>query len=105
MSDGDGYPTDEELEQIRTWDYRDPLGLMAFIRPLWEDHGRWAEDTIDDDTGLQGRGLYSRYLISTLGWSGNESLIEAMQENAMFWTLSWYSSQRGGHYEFRTRPL
>ena len=40
--------------------------------------------------------------ISTGGWSGNEDLIGAMQNNAMLWIMTWVSSRRGGHYTFHS---
>lgn len=105
MPDDDGYPTEEELEKVRTWDFKDPLGLLAYVKGMWAYPDYWREEPIVDVHGLQGSGAYSRFLISTAGWSGNESLIAAMEQNTMFWTLAWYSSRRGGHYEFRVRPL
>ncbi len=91
--DDDGYPTEEELAKIRAWPWQDSAGLMAFIKSIWylADWG-WHEKP-----GEKGK---VHYAISTAGWSGNESLIEAMQANEMFWLLNWKSSRRGGHYEF-----
>lgn len=84
----DGYPTEEELTRIKEWDYKDFVGLMEFLGELWDykDFG-WKQN---DYT----------YTLSTAGWSGNESLIDALQENSMFWTVCWQSSRRGGHYVF-----
>lgn len=86
MSD---YPTDEELKKIREWPGNDFSGLMAFIQPLWAygDYGYWSQDR-------------DYYYISTAGWSGNESIIEAMQENFILWSLYWCQSKTGGHYVF-----
>lgn len=90
--DKDGYPDEEELQAIRTWDWHDLDGLMAFVHDLWTyaDCGYW------DQQG-------DAYRLSTGGWSGNEDIIEALQENRMFWTLCWVSSRRGGHYEFEVK--
>lgn len=41
-----------------------------------------------------------RYTFSTGGWSGNEDLIRAMEQNWMIWSLTWVQSRRGGHYIF-----
>ena len=87
--DNDGYPDDEELERIRMWPSEDLLGLLAFV----EARCRYA------DWGWRRRG--STYRVSTFGWSGNESLIGALQANWTFWVLCWQSSRRGGHYLFR----
>lgn len=87
----DGYPDEDELRRIREWPHEGGFpGLMDFVRERWA-YADWGW-TVDGET--------KTYRISTGGWSGNESLVEALQENTMFWTLCWESSRRGGHYEF-----
>jgi hypothetical protein len=62
---------------------------MAFVRSCWKyaDWG-WTQE---------GR----RFAIFTGGWSGNEELIGAMQENFVFWAICWEWSHKGGHFEFQ----
>jgi hypothetical protein len=43
--------------------------------------------------------------LCTHGWSGCEEMIDALQENMLFWTMYWYSTTRGGLYEFRSRTV
>jgi hypothetical protein len=90
--DGYGYPTDEALERITRWEYEDGwVELMDFIRSIW-----WASDW-----GFHVEELGKlTYNLSTGGWSGNESIVQAMQRNYLFWTLTWMQSRRGGHYTF-----
>ena len=85
----DRYPTDSELDQIKRFEPMQFMDMMRFIREIWnyEDIGYW-----------QKRGR--TYWLHTGGWSGNESIIEAMIENRMFWCVCWVSSKRGGHYRF-----
>lgn len=92
--DPDGYPDEEELTRIETWDAADLLGLLRFVRSLWwmPDWG-WSEV-------LSATFPRVRFDLSTGGWSGNESLIEALKKNLYFWASCWVSSRRGGHYEF-----
>lgn len=85
--DGDGYPTDRTLDRIAKWPYTDLRGLADYVRSLW-NYPSYARK----------RG--NRYLLSTAGWSGNESLIGALQQNYMFWAICWESSRRGGHHVF-----
>lgn len=105
MLDEDGYPTDTALDIIREWTFQmNQKELFEFIKSIWwmPDWG-WKEcESIDELTNERG---YS-YHISTGGWSGNESIIQAMQENKwMFWSLSWVQSRRGGHHIFELRKL
>jgi hypothetical protein len=84
------YPTKEELERIRKWPLNEYESLMEFVHSIW-----WMPDW-----GWRQKG--KTYHISTGGWSGNEDIICAMQDNDnFFWTMCWESSRRGGHYVFK----
>lgn len=90
MPDQDGYPTEAELDRIRTWPpsagWRE---AFAFIRTCW-----WAADWGFSEQG-------DAYSLSTGGWSGNEEIITAMMANKLLWTVCWSSVRRGGHYVFQ----
>lgn len=93
----DGYPTEETLHKIRTNNATpsaSPIELMQFVKENWwaPDFG-WRE-SIDSD------GTSTSYSLSTGGWSGNEQLISALEQNYAFWYLYWQSSSRGGHFVF-----
>jgi hypothetical protein len=87
------YPTDEQLRQVSDWDdWQDVEGWLALVRSLWwQPQWGWMEGTDDASHRI--------YSLSTGGWSGNESLIDAMQDN-MLWAVVWSASFRGGHYQF-----
>jgi hypothetical protein len=81
--DSDGYPTDETLKIISEWDGNDVHGWVNYIREAWNHRcGR-----IWEDGGM--------IKFATGGWSGNESIIQAMTKNIL-WTMLWESSHRGG---------
>ena len=89
----DGYPSEETLKSIadvKVNTYTDCIALLQAIRPIWQfaDAGYWAQ-------------VGDTFLVSTAGWSGNESIVDALQQNHMFWALCWESSRRGGHYTFK----
>lgn len=98
--DEDGvYPLESALEKIKNWNYNDKIGYFNFIKSLWlyADSGYWTEMPIT--TELTNKPAI-RYLISTAGWSGNESLLEALQNNYIIFSTTWVQSRRGGHYIF-----
>ena len=95
--DEDGYPTDEELETIRKYKFQtweDVLDLLEHIRELW-----WHNS---DGFVLKGKNILKLQL-HTWGWSGNESVIGALEQNTMFYPLFWVESRLGGHYKFEFR--
>ena len=103
--DADGYPTEDELEKIKTWGANDYFGWFEFIKTCWwaADWG-WSEE--DGTERFSPNEPVHWWRISTGGWSGNESVIAAMlstkiaQGGSGLWDMAWYSTRRGGHYEF-----
>jgi len=89
--DADGYPEEAELKAVREWRAEDFDGLWVYLRERWCSSGSMAESA--DKNGV--------WWCATGGWSGNESLIAALEENRLFWAFHWWSSRRGGRYEFK----
>lgn len=87
--DKDGYPTEETLKAVREWPCEDFEGLIAFMKRAWQ----WPEFIQPLPQG--------GYSFSTGGWSGNEDLMQALEENRPVYFMYWYASLRGGHYEYR----
>lgn len=90
------YPDEEDLLTIACWTYKDPpdyYHLMQYIKGLWHWDDYFTQ--IDDNN----------YELHTGGWSGNEQIISALQENTLFWTLCWEESRNGGHYKFNICEL
>ena len=103
--DDDGYPTEDALTIIELWHWDDIPGWFKFIENIWHLRGwGWSEGLFpkDNDFDISDKQRYE-YHISTAGWSGNEDIIRAMQENDMLWHLTWVQSRRGGHYIFELR--
>lgn len=91
--DDDGYPTEELLEYIKNYkinSFGNALIILELVKDVW-----WSKNMLvwEEDGG-------DTLHMATGGWSGNESLIYAMQENYILWHLLWHSSTRGGKYVF-----
>lgn len=101
LLDEDGYPTESALDKITSWHWDDPIGWFKFINDIWymKSWG-WHEGPSNTSTPVV---PVQEYNISTAGWSGNESIIAAMQNNRMLWYLTWVQSRRGGHYIFKVK--
>jgi len=109
LLDEDGYPTYAALEIIKIWDWNDAKGWFDFIQSIWHLKS-WGWNEYDEPHEWSESEKYKnvmvhRYNISTAGWSGNESIIRAMQSNEMLWDLNWVESRRGGHYIFELRTF
>lgn len=92
--DDDGYPTDEVLEWIENYNPFENGGfseLLEILVDLW----RW-DDYIEIKRPYKGR---KTIWLHTGGWSGNESIINALNKNVYFW-INWKLSKVGGHYKF-----
>jgi hypothetical protein len=76
--DRDGYPAEETLEIIKQWDMNPSTmkDLMAFIASAWH----WDDMARETSPGL--------WVFATGGWSGNESLLSALQQSKAWWILS-----------------
>ena len=104
MADQDGYPTEEELEKVKTW-YRDTpdnaWGLVEYLRSIW-----WLPDrhvvVYRGRDSLFGKQVW-KLTLHTGGWSGNEDIIFALK-TSLFWFFHWQMSRRGGHYWFHLPP-
>ena len=100
--DGEGYPTEETLRIIRDWPclgLPDMEAVMDFVGQAWHWPEYWAKQTRWRDR--RGGSRRTRYVFSTSGWSGNESLVEAIEANALLQVIGAWSWRRGGHYEYR----
>lgn len=83
------YPTEEQLRAIREaspFEFSLPE-IVELIREAWSYYGKLEFD---------GKKLF----LATGGWSGNEDIISAMQDNIGFWTQYWKKSERGGGFTF-----
>ena len=99
LLDEDGYPTDAALEIIQLWDIADAKGWFEFIKSIWYYASwGWSEGEVPHE--YKEDKMAYQYHISTAGWSGNESIIRAMQQNEWMWHMNWVQSRRGGHYIF-----
>lgn len=87
-STSDGYPDEECLSRLAHWDWADLHGAMRYAQAMW--YG--GEDFCwrDGETW---------YLI-TVGWSGNEDIVAALQSSHGWWVRHWASSHRGGKFVF-----
>jgi len=83
-----GCPTEETLEAVRKWPADDSSGLFDYIKNVWTPGGILFECGGD-------------VTLITCGWRGNEGILNAMQDNAAWWSKWWQSSHRGGRHEFR----
>lgn len=87
------YPTEEALELINTFEGT-PSNLVWLLRELWYGGKEMVSATNVED--------HVEVTFVTVGWSGNESLIGALNMT-VFEMRFWESSHRGGKHVYRVR--
>lgn len=107
--DDDGYPTEATLEAIEKWPFEDGLvTLLHNVREIWT-YGDWGWRESGRRPAEVAKWKHkkgTRYFdISTGGWSGNESIISALENNYMFMALCFERHRVGGHYLFSVPPF
>lgn len=104
LMDSEGYPTSEALDYIKNWAVIWGRGgnetkvgkyfgkdkheeLIEYVKSIWAYN-----DAIVYEDGL--------LEIHTVGWSGNEDIIEELRKTDL-WLMKHRATQTGGHYYFR----
>jgi len=101
--DNHGYPTEETLKTIEEWkilNFNEIPKILEYVYTGWNyKEWGWSKNK-RRHRAYKGGPLRRYYHISTGGWSGNESLISAMENNHILWSLIFVQHRRGGHYIF-----
>jgi len=94
--DNDGYPTDEALEAIKKVEFKDAAQWLIDFGALKLPYSNTKILYRDDDI----YGPCNIIWFATGGWSGNESIMDAVLSNFAFHHLYW-RWQSGGLHQFR----
>lgn len=99
--DDTGYPTEEFLDYVKNDNCKDIMEFLKAIESAWA-YADWGFklSKVYKYKGWQGRRQRTLQL-HTAGWSGNESIIEALSSNFIFWSMYWWKTYKGGHYYFQ----
>ena len=93
--DEDGYPSVEALTRITKTENVACGGCLDFVRDIWNDsYGTVSFELRPEERAIVGEGQMLR--LTTGGWSGNESIIEALEANYVIRVLTWRLSAAGG---------
>jgi hypothetical protein len=95
-TDGE-YPTDAALQRLEVWPYRDAAGALDFVKAIWH----WPDFASHDISAHEAAILHAnpgeKYLrLATGGWSGNESIVHALDRNVMIHAIAWRLRAFGG---------
>lgn len=105
LTDGD-YPSDETLERIR---HAEPREALELAQRAWHWDG-WATRTLRANElammrdGHDDEPMPDYYRFATGGWSGNESILAALEHNFLVAGMCWQLSARGGLHIYELRP-
>ena len=101
--DDECYPTEETLALVKGYS-GSVLAFFEELKKVWHlASWGWHEENGFQYGWRHKDHKVNRFHISTAGWSGNESLIEAMRENYFLWHFSWVQERVGGHFIFEVK--
>ena len=98
MSFNSSYHTEKDLKEIQNWNLQDVYNLLERLRELWEYPKYFIKNWRIDNTNKKKPILILE--LHTGGWSGNEDIIDALENNKLFWLMYWWKIEKGGHYYF-----
>lgn len=105
--DRDGYPSDETLDRIERWPVAQQVDgvrtCLDFVVEAWDTRYGSVHRTlmVTEQAFLAPDANETFIRFATGGWSGNESLIHALQRNHIVHGLTWVMSRRGGLHIYR----
>ena len=104
--DADGYPTEETLTYIAEFtDFTRFDELLDFIKAAWHWPDFAHHDLQPHEAAILHAELGEKFLrLATGGWSGNESLVAALEENRLLGAFCWRLSAVGGLHIYRYPP-
>lgn len=100
--DVEGYPTEDTLDRLIHWDWRDVAGALDFMAAAWH----WPDSVRRELLPAEREVLHAEddapfLRCATGGWSGNEDLIDALCANERLWARAWRLSTCGGLHIFK----
>lgn len=98
--DSDGYPEDETLENIKKCPYDQIPDLLLNLKNIWvyncyDISNEPPKDVLSLVDKLDKNDTKTWIRMATVGWSGNESIISALEKNPYHY-FHWFCSIRGG---------
>lgn len=92
----DGYPSEPELQAIRTF-HGTPRAFIEYVGSIWRNGAGWGLELVDDE--MFDRKEWRATFI-TGGWSGCEEVIDAVR--GTFFDIMFASKwERGGLWEYQ----
>jgi len=90
------------LKELSNCDIKNSWMLIQKIMSIWAWHNaitlRWRSEY---SIAKRSKNPILYVELHTGGFSANEDVIEALQDNMMFWLMWWWKTERGGHYYFK----
>jgi hypothetical protein len=98
----DGYPTEQTLKRVR--EAKTVADALDLVECAWHWDCGVTHELSEAEREIVRASVGDRFLrLATGGWSGNESLIAALERNWRVMSMSWQLSARGGLHILKKR--